>query len=156
MKPTLKPIFAFLFFNFLALAIGSYFTGPGVISSDYVEAQKAPWTPPGWFFGFAWTALMIAYAWACVVTWSRTQNRRRFLQLYGAQWLLNVLWNPLFFFWGLAGWAWVEITVLFIVLAVQYLAFRREAGVAAWGWIPYLIWLLVANSLNGAFVLLNP
>jgi tryptophan-rich sensory protein len=155
MKPRWFPLFAFLFFNFLALAIGSFFTGPGVSNPAYAAAQKAPWTPPGWFFGVAWTTLMIAYAWACGSTWSQTTQRRLFLQLYGAQWVLNVLWNPLFFYWGLSGWAWLDITVLFAVLAWQFAAFRKEAGGAAWGWIPYLVWLLVANSLNGAFVVLN-
>lgn len=156
MKPHWKPFFAFFFFNFLALYLGSYFTAQGVNSPAYLSAQKAPWTPPGWFFGVAWTTLMIAYAWACGVAWSRTDRRQRFVQLYGAQWFLNVLWNPLFFYWGLTGWAWVEITLLFCVLAAQYLLFRKDSGVAAWGWIPYLVWLLVANSLNGAFVVLNP
>lgn len=28
----------------------------------YTSLNKAPWTPPGWVFGFAWTTIMILYS----------------------------------------------------------------------------------------------
>lgn len=156
MNPTLLRLVAFLVLNFAALAIGGLFTGPGVADPAYQEATQAPWTPPGWVFGTAWTLVMLAYAWGCAVGLGRVSNKRKFLNLYGLQWGLNVLWNPLFFYWGRTGWAWVEISLLFVVVAWQFLWFRKEMRKAAWGLVPYLLWLLVANSLNGAFFVLNP
>ena len=44
--------------NFVGLAIGGLATGPGVSSDWYAGLDKAPWTPPGWVFGAAWTAVM--------------------------------------------------------------------------------------------------
>jgi tryptophan-rich sensory protein len=45
----------FLALNFAALAIGGLFTSKGVSSDWYAGIAKAPWTPPGWAFGAAWT-----------------------------------------------------------------------------------------------------
>ena len=52
----------FLLINFTALAIGGFFTGKGVPSEWYINMNKAPWTPPGWVFGFAWTTIMTLFA----------------------------------------------------------------------------------------------
>ena len=58
----LKKIVLFLVLNFTALAIGGLFTGNGVSSMWYQDLNKAPWTPPGWVFGVAWTFIMIFFA----------------------------------------------------------------------------------------------
>ena len=52
----------FIILNFTALALGSLFTNKGVSSQWYLELNKAPWTPEGWVFGFAWTTIMISFA----------------------------------------------------------------------------------------------
>ena len=52
----------FLILNFTALAFGGLFTSKGVPSEWYLTLLKAPWTPPGWVFGFAWSLIMICYA----------------------------------------------------------------------------------------------
>ena len=51
-----------LILNFTALAFGGLFTSEGVPSEWYLSLLKAPWTPPGWVFGFAWSIIMISYA----------------------------------------------------------------------------------------------
>lgn len=52
----------FLVLNFAALGIGGLFSGQGVPSDWYTGLNKAPWTPPGWVFGSAWTIIMICFA----------------------------------------------------------------------------------------------
>lgn len=52
----------FLILNFGALALGGLFTNNGVNSEWYTNLNKAPWTPPGWVFGFAWTTIMICFS----------------------------------------------------------------------------------------------
>ena len=63
------PIFRFLVFlivNFVALGLGGMFTGSGVVSDWYQQLNQAPWTPPGWVFGAAWTSIMIFhFIWLC-------------------------------------------------------------------------------------------
>ncbi|MDG2281196.1 MAG: tryptophan-rich sensory protein, partial [Flavicella sp.] len=51
----IKRILLFLVLNFTALAVGGLFTGTGVSSDWYQNLNQAPWTPPGWVFGFMWT-----------------------------------------------------------------------------------------------------
>ena len=36
--------------------------GEGASSNWYENLNKAPWTPKGWVFGFAWTFLMTCFA----------------------------------------------------------------------------------------------
>ena len=77
-------VLSFLVLNFLALGIGGIFTGKGVPSEWYVQLNKAPWTPPGWMFGFAWTSIMIcfalymAYLWPSTSSWNYTVDWDRF------------------------------------------------------------------------------
>jgi len=49
----------FLIINFGGLALGSYLMNDGPNSTWYNDLNQAPWTPPGWVFGAAWTVIMI-------------------------------------------------------------------------------------------------
>ncbi|MDH3796458.1 MAG: tryptophan-rich sensory protein, partial [Flavobacteriaceae bacterium] len=55
-------LIVFLVLNFGALALGSLFTNMGISSDWYSELSKAPWTPPGWVFGAAWTTIMLCFS----------------------------------------------------------------------------------------------
>ena len=55
-------IIIFLFINFTGLFLGGLFTQEGVPSDWYQNLNKAPWTPPDWLFGFAWTTIMICFS----------------------------------------------------------------------------------------------
>jgi benzodiazapine receptor len=55
----LKISIFFLVLNFSALAIGSWLMNNGPITNWYMNLNQAPWTPPGWVFGIAWTTIMI-------------------------------------------------------------------------------------------------
>lgn len=61
----------FLVLNFTALGIGGFATGPGVASSWYQNLNQAPWTPPGWVFGVAWTTIMVCFTFYLVVLFNR-------------------------------------------------------------------------------------
>ena len=95
MKKYIKPFLGFLLLNFLGLALGSIYTDPGVSSEWYSNLAKAPWTPPGWVFGFAWTTIMI-----CLSVWNAkvwVEKDTPLLKLYYLSWIYNVVWNPVFF-----------------------------------------------------------
>lgn len=94
----LLPTLVFLILNFAALAVGGLFTGSGVSSEWYQNLDKAPWTPPGWVFGAAWTFIMICFAFYMGKLWTNgAKHKSLVVRLYGVQWLLNVAWNPVFF-----------------------------------------------------------
>ena len=93
----LARIVIFLVINFSALALGSLFTGKGVPSDWYINLNKAPWTPPGWVFGAAWTIIMICFSVYMAMLWETVDNKKMLILAFGAQFLLNVAWNPVFF-----------------------------------------------------------
>jgi benzodiazapine receptor len=93
----IKRILLFLVLNFTALAVGGLFTGKGVSSNWYQNLNQAPWTPPGWVFGFMWTLLMICFAIYMAYLISTKMNRKKIILLFAIQWVLNVAWNPVFF-----------------------------------------------------------
>ena len=64
-------IFLFLIINFGGLFIGGLFTGEGVPSDWYQNLNKAPWTPPGWVFGAAWTTIMICFSVYMAILWEK-------------------------------------------------------------------------------------
>ena len=145
----------FLALNFGALAIGSFFTGDGVSSDWYANLDKAPWTPPGWVFGAAWTTIMLCFSFYMAYTWEAVENKNWLRDLYAVQWLLNVSWNPVFFYYQNAAAGFMFIITL--TLLVGYLLFyywsvlKIKSALIA----PYFIWLLIATSLNGYILLRN-
>lgn len=154
-KKHLLSTLVFLVLNFSALAIGGFFTGKGVPSDWYANLNKAPWTPPGWVFGAAWTTIMICFA-IYMASWiGRDASKRKIYMLYGVQWLLNVAWNPIFFslHWVGAGLA----VIVALTLLVTFLLFRNQSRLgwrSAFIW-PYALWLLIATSLNAYILVFN-
>ena len=97
MNHKLKIPLVFGFLNFGGLYLGAIATTPGVNSNWYTSLNQAPWTPPGFVFGFAWTIIMIAFTVYMTLLWENKSMRTEAKKLYGLTWLLNVLWNPVFF-----------------------------------------------------------
>ena len=139
----------FLIINFGALAIGGFFTGKGVPSDWYAHLNKAPWTPPGWVFGFAWTTIMILFSFYMAYLWPVTENKNLLLILFAIQWILNVSWNPAFFYFHniLAG--MVIICCLAVLVGFLLILYSTELKLKTLLILPYFIWLLIATSLNG-------
>ena len=150
-----KRILLFLVLNFTALGIGGLFTGDGVSSDWYQSLDKAPWTPPGWVFGFAWTLIMVCFAIYMAYLIHSPLNRKRVVLLFSIQWILNVSWNPIFFYSQniLAG--MLCITLLTLLITYLFFSFWKELRLKSIFLAPYLIWLFIATSLNAYILLLN-
>jgi benzodiazapine receptor len=115
----------------------------------YDDLDKAPWNPPGWVFGPAWTvlyALMAIAAWLVARTGLEQRTVQVALVLYGVQLALNLAWSLLFFGARAPGWALVTVTAV---------AFWRIDTTAGWLLVPYLAWIVFAATLNVWIVLRN-
>jgi tryptophan-rich sensory protein len=55
-------ILFFLIINMGSLAIGSWLMNNGPKTDWYINLNKAPWSPPGWLFGIAWTTIMACFS----------------------------------------------------------------------------------------------
>jgi benzodiazapine receptor len=124
----------------------------------YDGLEKAPWNPPGWVFGPAWTVfyvLMAVAAWLVARAGLEETSVRTALVLYVSQLALNLAWSLLFFAARSPGWALVDIVALDVLVAVTLVAFWRIEPVAGWLLLPYLAWIVFATSLNAWVVMRN-
>ncbi len=145
----------FLIINFLGLGVGSFFTKKGVSSTWYQSLSKAPWTPPGWVFGVAWTCIMICFATYMAFVWKYTVNTKTLILLFATQWLLNALWNPVFFYYHNTTLALIIIIALLILITIFIGYYWKSLTIKSLFIAPYFVWLLIATSLNFYIVLKN-
>lgn len=150
----MKRILLFLVLNFTALAVGGLFTGKGVSSDWYQNLNQAPWTPPGWVFGFMWTLIMICFAIYMAHLFTSKTNRKIIIVLYGIQWVLNVSWNPVFFHFQAVIAGLITISLLTILITYFLFRYKQELKLKSLLILPYFVWLCIATSLN-AYILLN-
>lgn len=151
-------IYTFILFfilNFGALAIGGLFTGSGVSSDWYANLLKAPWTPPGWVFGAAWTFIMICFSFYMTRIFVQAENKSFVMSLFGLQWILNVSWNPLFFYFHVTTLSLISIIALTILVGYFLIRFKKSAGWMSLLIAPYFIWLVIATSLNAYISIYN-
>lgn len=145
----------FLVINFAGLALGGLFTGSGTQSNWYANLNAAPWTPPGWVFGAAWTTIMICFALYMAYLFEAVDHKKMILGLFALQWLLNFAWNPVFFKFQAVLWALIIIISLTILVGYFLFSGLGTIRYKALLVLPYFIWLLIATSLNAYIYLKN-
>ena len=150
----IKRLTLFLIVHFAALGLGSALMGTGPMGNWYQDLNKAPWTPPGWVFGVAWTFIMICFAVYMAYLIDHKTDRKKIIILFAIQWVLNILWNPVFFYFQEVLLGIINISLLTILIGYLFFSYRKELKVKSIFIVPYLIWLLIATSLNG-YILLN-
>lgn len=148
------PFIVFFLINFGALALGGFLMGEGPASDWYLEANKAPWTPPGWVFGAAWTFIMLCYTVYMGVAWNRI-SRQKLLGVFGIQLIFNIGWNPVFFDMHDVEMGLLIIGFLTALLWFKLFVFRKSMKAWSLLLLPYAIWLVIATSLNFYFLQYN-
>ena len=141
----------FLLLNFGALYIGALLMGGSPAENNwYNQLPKAPWTPPGWVFGAAWTTIMVCFTFYMFKLYTHVPiaQRKHLWMFFSAQWLLNILWNPVFFSWHCIAIGALVITSLLCVLIFMHVKLAKGNKILIFFLLPYLAWLAVALSLN--------
>jgi len=143
----------------LAEAVGAL---SGLISAAgmamYAElVQKPPFSPPGWVFGLVWPILYALMGIGAARVWlsPATLARSRGLNLFIAQLIVNFFWSPIFFNTQAYGLALVWLLLLWALVLLMMLQFRKTDKAAAWLQLPYLLWLTFAAYLNWGVWQLN-
>lgn len=150
---TFKAFIVFLVINFGALALGSWLMNSGPQTTWYQNLDKAPWTPPGWVFGVAWTIIMLCFS-AFMAYLYTLQNTLLVKLLFAFQVLLNVSWNYIFFNRHMLLLSIIVISLLTILIFYILIHFRKILKSKSLFIVPYVIWLCLATSLN-LYVFLN-
>lgn len=148
-------IIIFLIINFGALGIGRKLMGEGATSEWYQSLYKAPWTPPGWSFGVAWTTIMICFAIYMAYVWKIVNNRYYLLILFTIQWFLNVSWPAVFFRFNHILYGLIIIIALTILMGYFLFFYFSQLKTKSLLVLPYVLWLIIATSLNAYIYLKN-
>jgi translocator protein len=127
-------------------------------ASFYGQLIQPVWAPPAWLFGPVWSVLYALMGVSAWLTWRkhRFQGATAAFVLFGAQLVANALWTWLFFAWRLGAIAFVEILVLWLLIAATMRCFWHLHRVAAILLLPYLAWVGFAAALNLSLWRLNP
>ncbi len=149
----LKKIVFFLFINFGSLGLGSWLMNNGPRSDWYNNLNQAPWTPAGWVFGVAWSFIMICFSVYMAYLFSQLTSEKVKIA-FSIQVFLNIIWNFIFFNQHLILLGLITIILLTIVVFYIFFSFRKIMKTKSLLLLPYMLWLLIATSLN-AYILFN-
>lgn len=149
-----KYTIVFLILNFGALAIGSWLMDNGPQTDWYTNLNKAPWTPPGWVFGAAWTTIMVCFSIYMALLYKIIPNTKLKI-LFLIQFVLNIIWNYIFFNQHLITLGLICITLLTGIIAKFLFDYKNVIKAKSLLILPYFIWLCIATSLNAYILIYN-
>lgn len=139
--------------------IGSVFTFSS-IPTWYAALNKPFFSPPNWIFGPVWIALYFLMGVSLYIIWRSVktlhpEDRKKGLQYFFAQLLLNTLWSIVFFGIHAIFWALLIIIALWILIFLTIVSFVKVNKTAAILLYPYIAWVSFAAILNFAISFLN-
>lgn len=111
---------------------------------------QPPLSPPAFLFPIVWGILyaLMGISAARVSQTVSSPERSKGLNLFIVQLVLNFFWSLIFFNAEAYGFAFLWLLLLWAVVLIMILQFRRVDELAAKLQIPYLIWLTFAAYLN--------
>lgn len=119
-------------------------------------AVKPFFMPPNWLFPVAWTILYIMMGYAAYLYNMRfSAEKKTATAVYYIQLFFNFVWSFIFFGAENYLFAFVWITILWVLIIANTILFYRENKVAGVLFIPYLVWVTFAAILNFSVFLLN-
>jgi len=143
--------------------IGSMVTTPA-IDGWYATLNRPSFAPPNWLFAPVWTGLFLLMGLAFFLVWNtkikknapkKQLLKKEALLSFITQLIFNFIWSYLFFGQQLLWTAFIEILVLWILIANTIISFEKIKPLAAYLMIPYILWVSFAAMLNFSFALIN-
>jgi tryptophan-rich sensory protein len=86
--------------------------------------------------------------------WGDAKNIKLLGGLFALQWILNASWNPVFFYFREVGFGLAIISALTLLVGFFLFFYWSDLRLKSLLVAPYLIWLMIATSLN-AYILIN-
>lgn len=149
-------MFRLTFCIFFAACLGAGVTG-GLFPPGpwYRKLTKPSWTPPDWVFPVTWMVLYVCMAAAAARVASLPDNGIA-LAFWAMQIAFNGLWTPVFFGLRKIRLGMAVVGVLWLSVASAMIALWQVDLIAGLLFVPYLIWVTIAATLNAAVWRLNP
>ena len=91
---------------------------------------------------------MICFALYMAYLWPTQEDKKLLIGLFSVQWILNVAWNPAFFYLHKMGLALIIISALTVVVGYFLINYKSNLQLKSLLIVPYALWLVIATSLN--------
>ncbi len=154
---TLKTYIVAIFIPLVVGGLAAFLTRGNMMLYD--EIVKPPLAPPPILFPIVWTILYILMGISSARVYlkkeSMPQEVSSALTVYALQLGFNFFWSLIFFNLRAFFFAFWWILILWALIIVMILKFRKIDGIAAAINIPYLLWVTFAAYLNLAIYILN-
>ena len=122
----------------------------------YNSLIKPDLAPPDWIFAPVWMILYLLIFLSLILYFLKiAENKKPGYIFWSIQFLLNIIWSPIFFLAKNITGAFLVIIFLdiFVILTIiKFYSVRKITGILLF---PYLIWILFATYLNAGYLLLN-
>lgn len=118
---------------------------------------KPPLAPPGILFPIVWTVLyaLMGIGAARVYLTKDSAQRKRGLNLFVAQLIINFFWSLIFFNLQAFRLAFFWLMVLMALVVWMAYTFYKVDPLAGFLQIPYIVWLVFAAYLSAGVWILN-
>ncbi len=142
--------------TFAVGAIGSRLTFRS-LTTWYANLRKPAWTPSGRTIGAVWSVLYVLMALAAWLAWRELGSDAVLpLAVFAVQLALNAAWSGVFFGMRSLGGGLVGIVALWTAVLASALLFLPASLLAAALLVPYLVWVIIAGSVNLVLWRMNP
>jgi benzodiazapine receptor len=140
----------------LAGFVGSLFTGMSV-STWYSALQKPSFTPPDYVFAPVWILLYLLMGIAAFLVWREIESKevKGALLFFSIHLAVNLLWTVIFFGLRSIYGGFIVITILWTMILVLMIIFRKISTLSSILLIPYFLWVTLASILNAGIMILN-
>ena len=144
----------------IALAVGGL---SALLTKNNMEVydtiNRPALAPPMWLFPVVWSILFILMGISSALVWvNRDENREdafSALRVYGLQLVVNFFWTIIFFNMQAYLFAFIWLILLWVLIIIMIIQFRKISPLAAYLQIPYLLWVTFAGYLTLMIYLLN-
>lgn len=125
----------------------------------YSQVNQPPLSPPAWLFGVVWPVLYVLMGISSAMIFVRRSSdleaATSALRIYGINLVFNFLWGIVFFNFRAFLLAYIWLMILWFLIIVMIVKFRKIHPPAGLLQLPYLLWVTFASYLNLMVYLLN-
>jgi benzodiazapine receptor len=132
----------------IILGLGSgYF-----VSRKRIPKVKSSINPPSWLFGVVWPILYLLIGYSSYLIWNASNVnisiKKFYLFLYAIQVLMVMAWWPYFVYYPNKLFSTITLILLAIFALIITILFFPINNIAAYCFIPYVMWLSFASYLT--------
>lgn len=155
-----KKIKPYVFGIAIALGVGGL---SSLLTKDnmqiYEQINKPALAPPMILFPIVWGILFVLMGISSAIVYEKRETDKEAsqeaLKVYALQLAVNFFWTIIFFNMQAYLFAFIWLIVLWVLIILMIIKFKKISPTAAYLQIPYLLWVTFAGYLTLMIYLLN-